>query len=414
MRSAGTVLSSRATIPAVIGIFLLVYIGIAFFTEDALIMLMELTRRNLILVSLLALLPLNVVGRIVTEARAYLQRRRAVSGDGGDVSGSLFSDSVEVTVPPSFPGLQEALGSLGYKTSQTEQLLFAWKGSTIFPARLLFLLGMFCLFTGIFISLTTRTSYREPVVEGVPFPAPLRNGGVVERIRLEKSSGKILSQQLKMDVAPSAQGDARSSFGIYPPGLYQGAFVYPRYLGVALFVRFSAPDLQGGFEKHAVLDIYPAGKEAAVEIPESPYRIMLSLVEPGDGTDPFVTGRMDFMFKLVKGKDVLYTGNVPGGGEFIRDGYRVAFPDFRRMVITDFIQDYGVYCIWIAAALFCISLLFWLPVRWLLPRREMLFVVNGTDGLRAYSRAEGQERVHNGAFSKSLDMLTRIATKETE
>jgi hypothetical protein len=137
---------------------------------------------------------------------------------------------------------------------------------------------------------------------------------------------------------------------------------------------------------------------------------MLSLADPGDGSDPFVTGRMTFRFKLLKGKDVLFTGNVPGGSEFARDGYRLAFPDFRRMVITDFIQDYGVLFIWAAMILLGVALIFWLPVRLLFPRREMLFIKQGTDMIRACSRAEGKERVHGGVFNEVLDLFAATAT----
>jgi hypothetical protein len=369
---------------------------------------MELTRRNPLLIFLLALLPLNSLGRIVTETRRFIQKRRALNGDMADISPGLFSESVELAVSSTFTELRETLGVQGYKTRHTDQFLGAWRGIIVFPARLLFLTGTFCLFVGIFISLTTRASYREPIVEGVPIPAPLRNGGIVERIRLEKSTGRILSKDLIMEVAPSGQGDARAVFGIYPPGLYQGSFVYPRYLGVALFVKFSAPDLRVGFEKHAILNLYPPGKEASVEIPDSPYRLVLSLAGPGDGSDPFMTGRMDFMFKLLKDKDVLFSGKVPGGGEFTREGYHIAFPDFRRMVITDFIQDYGVYFIWAAIALFCASVLYWLPVRLFFPRREMLFIRQGPDMVLACSHAEGKDRGHAGVFHEALDMINRV------
>jgi hypothetical protein len=405
LRPVGALLTSRITSPVVIGIFLLVYIWIAFFTEDALIAQMELTRRSVVLVALLALLPLNIAGRIVMETRGFLHRRRAFSGNVADFAPKLFDETVELAASPAFAGLQDKLAALGYRTRQTEHTVSAWRGVSIFPARQLFLFGLFCLFTGILISLVTRTSYRVPVVEGELFPAPSGNGGMVERIRLEKSTGRILSKELIMEVAPSGQGDARTSCGIYPPTRYQGSFVYPRFLGVALFVQLSAPDLRSGFEKHAILNLYPAGKEAPLEIPDSPYRLTLSMADPGDGSDPFVTGRMVFSFKLLKDNKVLFGGNVPGGETFVRDGYRLAFPDFRRMVLTDFIQDYGVQYIWSAAILVGASLLFWLPVRLFLPRREMLFISQGTDMILGCSRAEGNERRHGGVFNEALDLL---------
>jgi hypothetical protein len=401
---AWALLSSRLTSPVVIAIFLLVYIVIAFFTEDALITQMELTRRSVVLVALLALLPLNIAGRIVIETRRFLQRRRAVSGDAAEKHPELFDETIDLAASPAITELQGRLDVLGYRTRRTENSLRAWKGLSIFPARLLLLSGLFCLFVGILISLTTRTSYRGPVIEGEPFPAPSGNGGIVERLRLEKSAGRILSKELIMEVAPSERGDARTSCGIYPPTRYQGYFVYPRFLGVALLVHFSAPDLQSVYEKHAILNIYPAGKEAPLEIPDSPYRLMLSMASPDDGSDPFVTGRMTFRFKLLKGKDVLFTEEVTGGGEFARDGYRLAFPDFRRMVLTDFIQDYGVHFIWTATILFVAAFCLWLPIRAFFPRREILFR-HELEIISASSRAEGRGRRHGGVFHEALDFL---------
>jgi hypothetical protein len=113
---------------------------------------------------------------------------------------------------------------------------------------------------------------------------------------------------------------------------------------------------------------------------------------------------MDFLFKLLKGKEVLFTGSIPRGGEFARNGYRLEFPDCRRMVITDFVSDYGVLLIWAAAILFAIAVITWLPIRLFFSRREMLFN-SEQDMVRASSRAEGGERKHAGAFHEALDFL---------
>src|SRR6185369_2876829 len=50
--------ASRAVPPVVIGFFFLLYIGIAFFTDETLITLMAFTRKSLFLTVLLALIPL--------------------------------------------------------------------------------------------------------------------------------------------------------------------------------------------------------------------------------------------------------------------------------------------------------------------------------------------------------------------
>jgi hypothetical protein len=191
---------------------------------------------------------------------------------------------------------------------------------------------------------------------------------------------------------------------MYPPSRYGGAFVYPRYLGVGLLIRFSAPDLPTGYEKHAILSIYPPGNEANVEIPDSPYRIVFSLMKANDGSDPYMTGQMVFQFRVLKGKEVLFVGSAPRGGEFVKGGYRLALPDSRRLVITDFIRDNGIPLIWTAGILFVIAACVWLPVKIFFPRREMLFRA-GPDVINAFSRAEGRERAHGGVFHEALDLL---------
>lgn len=402
-------LSSQALLPLVMGIFLLIYIGIAFVTDDALIALMDFTRANILLTLLLALLPLSSAGRIVAETGRFLKRRRALAGNDADVPAGLFDETVELSACHSFAEMQGRLDAVGYKTCHTGRALVAWRGVNSFPARILMFAGTFCLFAGIFISLNTRTSYRGTVIEGEQFPAPSGEGGIVERIILGKSSGLILSKILTMEVAEPGSGAFMEKFGLYPPSRYKGAFVYPRYLGVGLFIRFSAPDLPAGYETHAILSIYPPGKEASEEIPGSPYRIIISLAEPGDGSDPYMTGHMIFLFNLVKGKDVVLTGRVPSGGEFSQGGYRLSFPDSRRLVITDFIQDSGVLLIWTSAILFIVAGSIWLPVRIFFPRREMLFRLE-TDGIQACSHAEGRRRMHAGVFHEALDALETART----
>ena len=88
----------------------------------------------------------------------------------------------------------------------------------------------------------------------------------------------------------------------------------------------------------------------------------------------------------------------------MRDGYRIALPEIRRLVVTDFIGDYGLLCIWGATLLFSIAVCFWLPLRLFLPRREMVFTC-GSGLTRAFSRAEGGVRRHAGVFHESLDLI---------
>lgn len=399
--------SSRALAPLVIGFFFLLYIGIAFFTDETLITLMAFTRNSLILAGILALIPLNRALRLLHESGRHLDMRRVLTGKTPVVMPELFDEVVELPVSPSFPDLQSRLGAVGYKIRQSENALTAWRGTSIFSARILFLAGTFFLFTGILISITSRTSHRQMVIEGEPLPMPEGIGGRVERITLANASGPILSKTLTMEIAPSSSGQGKRTFGIYPPSLYGGSFVYPRYLGLALLLHFSAPDLPAGYEKPCILNCYPPGRESSEDIPGSPYRIVFSIPEPDVGSDRYIsymTGDVTLQFKVLKGKDVLFSGSAPGGGEFVRDGYRLAFPDIRRLVVTDYIGDYGVLFIWAAFLLFVAAGCIWLPVRAFFPRREMLFRFD-RGVTTACSSAEGGARKHAGVFHEMLDMI---------
>lgn len=398
------VLSSRFTAPLVMGFFLLLYIGIAFATDETLIALMEFTRGSLILTLLLALLPLNCAARLVQETLVYLKRRRALAGQEGEIPSGAFDDAVRLEAAPAFADLARRLESAGYRTRCSASVLAAWRGVSLFPARFLYLVAVFSLFAGILISLSSRDSQRGAIIEGERLNSPSGKGGRVERIVLANSSGPILAKRLDIEVSAPEPGGSTSVFGLYPPALYGGEFVYPRYLGVGLHLRFTAPDLPAGYETHSILNIHPPGKEDTVEVPESPYRIMASLVPAEDGSDPYVTGRMAFRFKVLKEKQVVFEGSAPSGGEAAGDGYRLSLPDARRLVITDFIRDYGVLLIWGACLMFSVALCIWLPVRLFLPRREMLFTCDA-GAIASFSRAEGKRSKHEESFNEALDSL---------
>jgi hypothetical protein len=399
------VLSSRALTPVVMGVFLLLYIGIAFFTEEALITLIGLAGSNIFLIALFALIPLNRGLRLLAELKGYSERRRALLGKADSASKELFDETVDVPGVPSFTEVERRLAASGYKTRAGGNSLAAWRGISVFPARALFLIATVCLFSGILMSLDGRTSYRGAVMEGEPLP--LQSGqatDVVERITLKPAAGPILAKVLTMETKSLPPDRGITTFGLYPPARYRGAFVYPRYMGIGLYYRFVAPDLPRGYEAHTLLAIYPPGKEDRKEIPESPYRLVFSMAQPADGSDPYMTGRVTINFKLLKGNDLLMNGSAPMGGEFNGNGYRLAFPDVRRLVITDFILDHGVVPIWAAAILFCVAASVWLPIRCLSPRREMVFV-RRKGALHACSRAEGGRRKHAGVFHDALDIL---------
>ena len=402
-----TVGSSRAIPPLVLGFFFLLYIAIAFFTDETLVALMAFTRKSLLLATILSLIPLNYLLRIVREAIRHQKMRAVLAGKTAEGIPELFDDIAELPGSPIVPDLEGRLTAVGYKTRRSENALTAWRGAGIFPVRILFLVGICCLFTGILISITTRTANRRMVIEGEPLPTPEGNGGTVERIALAKSTGSILIRTLTMEVAPSDSGYGKRIFGIYPPALYGGSFVYPRFLGLDLLLRFNAPDLLTGFEKHCTLNSYPPGKEDSEVIPDSPYRIVFTVPEPDAESDRYIsymTGDITLQFKLLKGEEVLFTGSAKAGEEFVRDGYRLSFPEIRRLVVTDFIGDYGVLFVWAAALFFVAAGCIWLPIRVFFPLREMLFW-SEAGVTRACSRAEGCARNHAGVFHEALDLI---------
>ena len=406
LRVIFTAASSRAVTPAVIGIFFLIYIGIAFFTDETLITLMAFTRNSLLLAALLALIPLNRALRLVNETTRFLAMRRALSGKTKAGAVEMFDEVVEIPVSTAVPDLEDRLAAVGYKTRRSGNVLAAWQGVSSFPVRLLFLAGTFCLFTGILITTTSRTSSRQMVVEGEPFPTPDGSGGKVERITMANSSGLVLSKTLTMEVAPDSESGKRT-FGIYPPSRYRGAFVYPRYLGLGIYLRFAAPDLPAGYETRCSLNVFPPGREESVPIAGSAYRLIFSIPEPETGIEPYISymsGNFALRFKLLKGNDELFTGSVPGGGEFVRDGFRIALPDARRLVVTDFIEDNGVLFIWWAALFFCAAGALWIPIRAFFPRREMLFSFDQS-AATACSLAEGGTRKHAEIFHEMLDLI---------
>ena len=416
LRTLFAAVSSRAVPLVIIGLFFLLYIGVAFFTDETLITLMAFTRKSLILSLLLALIPLNCAFRIVRETIAFLRMRSAKSGKTEAGVVEMFDEVVEMSVSATVPTLENRLATVGYKTYRSGNVLAARQGISSYPIRLLFLAGTFCLFTGILITTTSRSSVRNMVIEGEAFPTPDGSGGIVERITLANAQGLILKKNLTMEVAPTTSGAGKRIFGLYPPSRYSGAFVYPRYLGLAVYLRFSAPDMPAGYELHTSVNVYPPGKEESVVIPGSLYRIVFSVPEPESGSDRYISylsGNITFRFKLLKDKEVLFAGNIPGGGEFVRDGFRLDLPDVRRLVVTDMIRDNGVLFIWWAALLFGAAAVLWLPIRVFFPRREMLFRIH-QGGTTAYSFAEGGVRTHAGVFHEMLDMIEPKAAFEPE
>ena len=395
----GLVASRRVT-PLILAGFALLYVGLAFSTNEALVGLMGLVKGSTLLRLLLALVPLNIVARLAVETRDYLQRRR-VMGGASLAEGGLFYEEITVEGGTLGEEAEQWLRLAGYRTARTGGRVAARRGVSLFPARLLFLLGAAALFTGIILSLSGRETVRDALIEGEPFPPFVAAGGAVGQIVLrEQSNGVIFARNLT--IGATRDDGSATAFGLYPPGRAGGWFVYPRFLGVAPFVRFSAPDFSG-IDTFAILMIYPPGREDALEIPGSPYRLHFSLAET-PGTDTYANGKFIFMVRVEKGGAAVADLTVPAGSAAHRDGFIVAVPEVKRMVATDFIRDRGVTLIWLSFVCFTAALLWSLPVRILAPRREILAVA-GNDDVRTYSRAEGRGRTHAGVYHGFLDLL---------
>jgi hypothetical protein len=406
-------LTSRFTSPIVLGLFLLVYVVIAFGTDDALTALIALTSQSRLLQLLLALLPLCALFRLFEAARREFVRGRLISGTRAAEPDGLFDESVSLPGGGSFERLKERLDDEGYRTVARDGLLSARRGASCMLPRLLFLGAICCLFAGILISITSRTTHRAPVVEGEPFPTATGGGGLVSHIGLLNGTGAVLSRVLDIRIEATETGEPAQRFGLYPPALHRGNFVYPRYLGFSPIIRFSAPELPAPFQGPVPLSLYPAGKEDSAEITGSPYRLVFSVEPLPDGRDPFQVGTASFRFKVLKGDQLLETGSTPVGGQFARNGFQLSVLESRRMVLTDFVHDYGVLLIWGALLLFGAALLLWLPLRTLSPRREMLFLA-GEDGINAFSRVEGRRTRHGGVFHEALDLLEEQASATAE
>lgn len=396
-------LSCRALAPLVLALFLLIYIAMAFVSDEALTMLMEMTRKNPPLLALLALLPLNGLLRLIGETSSFIRHRRLLAAGGSvDPLGAMFDEEVAMvsTVPTGL--LHERLAVAGYTVRSANGCLAAWRGTSLVPLRLLCLAAMTLLFGGIVLSFVSRSSVRVPVIEGEQLEWPPGRGDLVERVTLREQSGALLERRL--DIELTSLGGGRKTMGLYPPALYHGAYLYPRYLGIAPLIKFYADDLPEGVESHFLLGIYPPGKEDRAEIPATPYRLAVTLLPDPSGGDPFISGRMGFGVKILKGDVQLHSATVPLGGEVRGGGCRVVFAGFRRYVATDVVRDFGFVPIWISLLCYSLAAVCWLPLRLLSPRGEMVFLVDG-EVTRAGSYAEGGKIRHGAVFHDALDLL---------
>ncbi len=392
--------SARWVVPVVLALFAALYCAIAFFTDEALSALIGYVHNSILLQLLLSVLLIGLAARLVLETLRFVRRQRALRGKGEPAG--LFGEEITMAAADELSKVEQWLASAGYRVTKGSGFLAAFRGVSSFPARFLFLMGTFSLFLGIFLSVTGRSSQREAVIEGEPLPLGIP-GRVAAMALREQPDALILARSLSVTVQYPEGG--RRVFSLYPPGMTAGRFIYPRYLGVAPLVRFSAPDLQQEVADYYLLMIYPPGREDKVTIPGTPYKIFIRLAEPpAEGSDPFVTGRMLFQCRLVKGEEQVFAGTVPLGGTLSQKGYALAFPEARRFAATDFIIDYGVWPVWLALLLFSTAALLYPALRLVNPRREILLHMVGAE-LYGYSLAEGRARRHAGLFHETLDLL---------
>lgn len=404
MRKVFAIITARLLPPYILGFFVLLYIGIAFQSDEALVATMALMKRTPLLFVLLALVPLNLLARLLIETRCFIRRRKAMLGTTASSTEELFDEQVKIPGDTIAAEVQRWLQSAGYRTVAVDGKLAAWRGVSSFPARFLFMLGSVALFAGVILSLSGRETVTEALISGEPLPPLVHGAGTVQKIELrEQPQGVVLARDLSVSVT-RADGSLRQ-FGMYPPGRIGNWFVYPRFLGLAPLIRFSAPDLLPGIESYSILMIHPAGKEDALVIPNSPYRLVFSLADT-DGTDPYVTGMFTFLVRVEKMGSPSIVLTVPAGDQVNQDGYQLAIPEVKRMVHADFVSDTGVPLIWCSCILFAISLVSYLPIRLFNPRRDILFCVNSGEML-ACSRAEGRLRRHSGVFHESVDILAQ-------
>lgn len=401
--TAISLLSHRLLPPAVYALFLMLYVAVAFFIDDALIMLVQLVDHNPLALGLLVLVAINALIRLALDLRNWQLSRM----DAADLSVGIcgrYGGSIVVAGCLDADETARILTSEGYRVTVGEGFVSARRGVSLLIPRLLWRLTVFLLFVGVALSLSSRSSQRIPVIEGEPLQVPGAPPRTVERITLEETPGHWFLQRRLAITLLSPDGE-RDVCGIYPPGRLGASFLYPRYLALAPLLSVSVP-VSGVTEGYQLIMLYPPGREDEVVL-AGDYRLKLVIPPREGGGDPFVSGRFDLHVRLLKGGQLLSEGDIPFGGRFEANGYSVALLGARRYVVTDFVRDYGVFCIWTAFAALFASMILYLPLRWIWPRRLMLFAADGEGGVRAWSRSEGRTRRHEALYHDLLDRICR-------
>jgi hypothetical protein len=403
--ATGRIIAHRLLIPVVLALFLLVYIGIAFFTDEALAVMLPVVGRNPIALGLLALSALNALCLMVEELKHYCDVRRFAPGQPPAVDDSSCRESLAVSGRMDVVDTVRILTAEGYRVSVEEGTVVARCGMRLLVPRLLWRLALALLFSGVLLSLTTRRSLRLPVIEGEVLQAAGMAPRSVERINFEDAPGSWFLQH-RLAIVVSGVDGQKKSYGIYPPGRIDGCFVYPRYLAIAPLLRISAPGPGGESEGYRLIMLYPPGREDEIAL-EGGYRLKLVILQREGMPDPVAAGRFDLHVKVFRGDLLLGEGELPFGSRIEAGGLSVALLGARRFVVTDLVRDNGVLCIWGACIAALLSVVIYLPVRVLWPRREMAFSNIGQGEMRAYCFAEGSRRRHESLFLDLMDKICR-------
>lgn len=398
-------LSHRLVLPAVCVLFLLCYIGVTFFTDEALVTLLRLIGQNPLALGLLALVAVNALLGMVTDIRVWIAARKLSDGRSHVDIGVMGHETIMVAGRLDTEETARILRIGGYRVTIREGFVSASRGISLLAPRLLWRLTVCLLFAGMALSLLSRQSQRIPVIEGEVLDLAGMPERTVERITLEDVPGHWFLQR-KLAIALIDPSGRRDTYGVYPPRILGSGFLYPRYLSLAPLLRIDGPGF-GLSEGYRLVMLYPPGREDVIPL-SGDYQLKLVIPDLEGMTDPFVSGRFDIHFTLLKGDQLVSEGDVPFGGRFESVDLTVELRDARRYVVTDFVRDYGLFCIWIALVTALVAFILYLPLRFLWPQRFMIFSVD-TEKMQivAGCSSEGKSRQNETLFYDLLDKICR-------
>lgn len=405
LATAVSIMSHRLLLPTVCVLFLFLYIAVAFFTDEALVTLIQLIGHNPLALVLLALVAMNALLGLIADIRSWRIAGKAAAGLHSAGTESNSYETLAVSGRLDTDETARILSAEGYQVTVREGFVAARRGWSLLLPRMLWRLTICLLFVGVALSLSLRQSQRVPLIEGEALQIPGIPTRTVERITLEDVPGHWFLQRRLAITLAGADGQ-RDNYGIYPPGLLGPGFLYPRYLAVAPLLRITEPGI-GVSEGYQLIMLYPPGREDVVAL-SGDYRLKLVILTREGMADPFASGRFDLHVRLLKGDQLLFEGDVPFGGRFESSGFAVELLDASRYVVTDFVNDYGVLCIWMACVAALLAVTLYLPLRFLWPHRFMFFSID-SEKMQIVSgcSSEGKSRQNKALYYDLLDKICR-------